>query len=166
MKCERCDKERDGSFGSGRFCSKYCARSYTSVNFANTPDRREAKSIKLKGKQPYAVTAEQRKQQGISHTSNWLENILNSDWDQLSPNHKRIVILVEQNGECSICHISEWQNKAIVLEFHHEDGNHQNLSRKNLEYLCPNCHSQKSNDCFRGKKHKLTNKVFGKSYVV
>lgn len=25
MKCEKCGKEHDGSFGSGRFCSKSCA---------------------------------------------------------------------------------------------------------------------------------------------
>jgi len=27
MKCEKCGKEHDGSFGSGRFCSKSCANS-------------------------------------------------------------------------------------------------------------------------------------------
>ncbi len=29
MKCERCDKEHDGTFGSGRFCSQSCASSRT-----------------------------------------------------------------------------------------------------------------------------------------
>lgn len=33
MKCEKCGKEHDGSYGSGRFCSSKCARSYsTSLN--------------------------------------------------------------------------------------------------------------------------------------
>jgi hypothetical protein len=27
MKCEKCQKEHDGSFGSGRFCSRSCANS-------------------------------------------------------------------------------------------------------------------------------------------
>ena len=27
MECERCDKHHDGSFGSGRFCSRACANS-------------------------------------------------------------------------------------------------------------------------------------------
>jgi predicted nucleic acid-binding Zn ribbon protein len=32
MKCEKCGKEHDGSYGSGRFCSSYCARSYSTAN--------------------------------------------------------------------------------------------------------------------------------------
>ena len=34
MKCENCDKEHDGSYGSGRFCSKNCAKKY-SLNLKN-----------------------------------------------------------------------------------------------------------------------------------
>jgi hypothetical protein len=30
MKCEKCEKEHDGSYGSGRFCSVECARAYSS----------------------------------------------------------------------------------------------------------------------------------------
>lgn len=29
MKCENCNKEHDGSYGSGRFCCESCARSYS-----------------------------------------------------------------------------------------------------------------------------------------
>jgi hypothetical protein len=32
MKCEKCGKEHDGSYGSGRFCSAICARSYSTAN--------------------------------------------------------------------------------------------------------------------------------------
>lgn len=32
MICENCGKEHDGTYGSGRFCSKECARSYSSKN--------------------------------------------------------------------------------------------------------------------------------------
>lgn len=31
MICERCGKEHDGSYGSGRFCSEFCARSSASI---------------------------------------------------------------------------------------------------------------------------------------
>ena len=30
MICEKCGKENDGSYGSGRFCSSFCARSFSS----------------------------------------------------------------------------------------------------------------------------------------
>jgi len=29
MKCEKCNKDHDGSYGSGRFCSSKCARSFS-----------------------------------------------------------------------------------------------------------------------------------------
>lgn len=32
MKCEKCGNEHDGSYGSGRFCSKECARGFSGSN--------------------------------------------------------------------------------------------------------------------------------------
>lgn len=32
MQCEKCGKEHDGSYGSGRFCSAHCARSFSTLN--------------------------------------------------------------------------------------------------------------------------------------
>lgn len=29
--CEKCGKEHDGSYGSGRFCSKECARGFSGL---------------------------------------------------------------------------------------------------------------------------------------
>lgn len=45
MKCENCGKEHDGSYGSGRFCCKECARSY-STKKDNNKELKEAKCIK------------------------------------------------------------------------------------------------------------------------
>ncbi len=40
MKCEKCGKEHDGSFGSGRFCSSFCAHSFsTSKSRKNINDK-------------------------------------------------------------------------------------------------------------------------------
>lgn len=43
MKCEKCDKDHDGKFGSGRFCSKSCSNSRE-----RTTEFREKVSTKLK----------------------------------------------------------------------------------------------------------------------
>ncbi len=40
-KCENCNIEHDGSYGSGRFCSKFCARSWVT----SADDKLELKSI-------------------------------------------------------------------------------------------------------------------------
>lgn len=45
---------------------------------------------------------------------------------------------------CSVCGISNWNEKKIVLELEHIDGNSENNSPENLCLLCPNCHSQTS----------------------
>ena len=50
MICENCGKEHDGSYGSGRFCCKECARSFSTKNESHT--LKEAKCIDC-GKQIY-----------------------------------------------------------------------------------------------------------------
>ena len=45
MICENCGKEHDGSFGSGRFCCKECARAFSTRN-DNNKELKEAKCIK------------------------------------------------------------------------------------------------------------------------
>lgn len=41
--CENCGKEHDGSYGSGRFCSKECARAFSTKN--SKGQLKEAKCI-------------------------------------------------------------------------------------------------------------------------
>lgn len=44
---------------------------------------------------------------------------------------------------CSECGIADvWNNKPIILDVHHIDGNRQNNDIVNLKVLCPNCHRQ------------------------
>ena len=51
--------------------------------------------------------------------------------------------LIETFGyQCSECEISEWNNKQIVLELEHKNGNSNDNSLDNVCLLCPNCHSQ------------------------
>lgn len=47
--CENCGKEHDGSYGSGRFCSKMCARGFSTK--ANREEINKKISISLKNKE-------------------------------------------------------------------------------------------------------------------
>ena len=47
MKCELCNIEHNGVYGSGRFCSQYCARKFSS--FAKRKEINEKVSQKLHG---------------------------------------------------------------------------------------------------------------------
>lgn len=52
--------------------------------------------------------------------------------------------------QCEICGITDWRGMPITMNLHHIDGNRENNNIKNLQVLCPNCHSQTDN--FAGKK--------------
>jgi len=45
MICENCGKEHNGSYGSGRFCCKKCAKSFSTKNEKNKDKLKEAKCI-------------------------------------------------------------------------------------------------------------------------
>ena len=66
-------------------------------------------------------------------------------------------LLVETYGErCNNCQIDQWNSKPIVLEVNHIDGKAFNNTIENLEFLCPNCHSQ--TDTFRNKNKESDRK--------
>lgn len=60
---------------------------------------------------------------------------------------------------CIGCGITEWRGKPITLELHHKDGNPANNVLENVEFLCPNCHSQTDNH--RGKNRGNGRKARG-----
>lgn len=54
--------------------------------------------------------------------------------------------------KCSICSISDWLNKELVLQIDHINGVSYDNRPINLRFLCPNCHTQTNNYGFRGNK--------------
>jgi hypothetical protein len=62
-------------------------------------------------------------------------------------------LLIEEgykDDKCDICKLTEWNDKPILLELHHMDGNRFNNNFNNLQILCCNCHAQTPS--FRKKK--------------
>lgn len=47
--------------------------------------------------------------------------------------------------KCNCCGISNWNGQNLVLEIDHIDEQYWNNTKENLQFLCPNCHSQKTN---------------------
>lgn len=79
----------------------------------------------------------------------WISSWLAEEVDGTYPNHKngphkRVVKWFKDTVLCcETCGMGrEWNGKQLVFEIDHIDGNRQHNHRRNLRYLCPNCHSQ------------------------
>jgi len=80
--------------------------------------------------------------------------MFNPDSTKREPTHRLRRALREFGVEdkCHNCGIITWQDKQIVLEVEHIDGNWRNNLLENLTLLCPNCHSQTSTYGHKSKK--------------
>ena len=65
---------------------------------------------------------------------------------------KRLIDEGVKEAKCEVCGISTWMGSDVSLELHHMDGNRNNHLLKNLQIVCPNCHSQTHS--YRGKNIK------------
>ena len=158
MKCERCENFHNGGYGSGRFCSARCARSFsTSIN---REELNRKVSLTLKGRQGHSKNKGKHwpidSKIAVNEANRRKNDSLN--FDCLSIKEKRKRIFKEQDYKCLVCKITNWNDKKIIFELNHIDGNRENWLRENLEFLCPNCHSQTITDRFVGRKHTTATK--------
>lgn len=177
IECECCKQPHDGSYGSGRFCSKKCSRSFSTL--INRDEINKKKSITLKGRSTnktfkcedcskyfgssFALYGHKSgcskndlKIKRLAAYENRRDKIISLDFHSMKPSFRKERIFLEQEGKCNKCHLDKWLEQLITLELEHKDGNTNNNSRDNLELLCPNCHAMTST--WRGR-----NKNQGKS---
>jgi Zn finger protein HypA/HybF involved in hydrogenase expression len=171
MKCERCNKDHDGSYGSGRFCSSSCARAR--VHSKETKDKISKKCSEIWNDDNYRNRMiEKAKKNGTcgwsekarrKGTEQSVKNRFNKNlsllkegkYELLSEKFRRKIVLEEASYKCESCNNSHWLGKPLWLEIHHIDDDGKNNKRENLMVLCPNCHSAlDSNYRFRGRKHR------------
>ena len=84
-----------------------------------------------------------------------LSEILTGNFPQYQTNKlkKRLISNNILENKCAECHQKDvWNNKLLILELDHIDGNRFNHQLSNLRLLCPNCHSQTTT--FRGKNSR------------
>ena len=162
MKCERCGKDHDGLYGSGRFCSRSCANARVFSEQTNQlksekqkkylADHPEAlEKLRLQSSVPRSKERIQRARQKL------IARYQERPFEKLGVNKKKLVILEEQKGRCALCNIDqEWNNKYLAFELDHIDGNRSNNARENLRLICPNCHSQTDTYKTKNAEKKVT----------
>lgn len=150
--CEKCSLEHNTKYGSGRFCSPICARSFSTSK--NRKLISEKVSKKLKGV-PNKHGNRNTPETIAKCKSTWLNKILTSEYSELSFDSKRRLVLHEQDYVCNKCGINEWFGKKLSLEIDHINGISDDDRRENLEILCPNCHA--ITDTWRGRNKSSVN---------
>lgn len=154
--CEACGKPHDGSFATGRFCSRSCARSFSTRG--RRVKIREMALNAIKDLVPAGL-----ENMSVSEASNLASESLDGlyaarkarrgkpapsscppasvSFTDLGREMKKTILFRDQEGCCRRCGNSEWLGEPITLELEHKDGDNRNDERSNLELLCPNCHS-------------------------
>lgn len=137
MKCKKCDANHDGSFGSGKYCSRACANSRSRTDAV----KRKISAGVLKSK--FWISLD------FKHNSNYNKIEKNKATWKSKRNYKTAHIvslkkwLIEDRGhKCEECKVEQWNGKRLPMEVDHIDGNNKNNNIDNLKILCPNCHSQ------------------------
>lgn len=161
MLCECCNKNHNGTYGSGRFCSESCARSFSSREKRREINKKVSKTLKekvargefppprIKGHYSFSEEALKKiiiknKQARERRLKLWSEGKF--QYKKTSTKKLRDFMLSEQNGRCNICGSEPmWNGRSLTFQINHIDGNNKNNERSNLELICPNCHTQTEN---------------------
>jgi len=157
MKCENCKKEHDGTYGSGRFCSRSCSnkRIITDETKKKISDGVNKDNIikgKIKGNKAYFYVCDKcgvkfeskqyRRKERKKHCDECRRKSphsrKNDDITLLDLSKRTIAKILKRAGiGCSICN---WKESSC--DIHHiiekRKGGKNDIS--NLIILCPNCH--------------------------
>ena len=155
MKCEKCGKKHDGSYGSGRFCSAQCARGFS------TKEKREEINKKvslklggnglLKGKITKCLCCgKDLTRIQINRNIKYCSIICNkkvrekNTWERCEKKGwnkgPARTYLINKNGhKCELCNETKWQGQPIPLVLDHIDGNSDNYKLNNIRMICRNC---------------------------
>lgn len=140
MNCENCDKEHDGSYGTGRFCQTKCARGFSTK--IKRQEINQKVSTKLLGKKfpdrPKLSEIDILKRKEERKFSSYNSKVeLSSILDVSSRTSRKI--LIRMKLPCTAC---GWYIEGVGCDIHHivprSSGGSNDHS--NLAYICPNCH--------------------------
>lgn len=152
--CEKCGIENEGTFGSGRFCSRSCANSRIRTEETKQKISESMKKQFLEKGCPEKneLQKEALKKASRAFIEKCKKELMEADFSTLKYDRLRKRLLAENGHICNKCKLTEWLDQPIALEVEHKDGNNQNNTRENLEMLCPNCHAQ--TETWRGRNKR------------
>ena len=114
--------------------------------------RRLAKTLGIELKFSYKKSYQANKFKKIPFSEILVEN---SCYSNMSTLKQRLVKEGLKEYKCEKCGITSWMGNDISLQIHHINGVHNDNRIENIQFLCPNCHSQTEN--YSGKNSNREN---------
>jgi Zn finger protein HypA/HybF involved in hydrogenase expression len=141
------------------FCSRSCAGKYNNRKYPKKELKGLCLHCKIKIPSKNLFCSNQCKQN--SHFNTQLQKIK----ENLIREPKTIKnVLNTINKNCWNCKLPPiWDNKILIMQLDHIDGNSDNNFLDNLRLLCPNCHTQTETFSTRQKKNTVRNRYLRKS---
>lgn len=68
---------------------------------------------------------------------------------------RRLIKAGLKRDRCEECGIEEWLGRPLSLQVHHRNGEGLDNRLENIQFLCPNCHSQTENWGGRNRKRRV-----------
>lgn len=65
---------------------------------------------------------------------------------------RRVIAAGLKESRCEQCGLTQWRGLPLSIALHHVNGDGSDNRLENLQFLCPNCHSQTEN--FSGRNRK------------
>jgi hypothetical protein len=157
--CKHCNNPHEYDKRKNKFCSSSCATTFNNLLKGKSKTNCISCSKEMVGK--HKKYCDNKCQNNYSLE----EKVKNGE---ASTKTLKRYLLKNYGNKCWTCGITEWNNKSIVMELEHIDGNSENNHLENLSLICPNCHSQtptyKGANKGNGRHYRKVRYQEGKSY--
>lgn len=161
MLCENCGTQNIGSFGSGRFCSKKCAKSFSTKfkrNEINQKVRKKLLGRTLSNLHRKSLVDSWKKRPQKEKKYN-IDKIFVKRSNPVNNQDLKKVLICEgiKDNICEACKIGPlYNNLPLTLQIHHINGDNTDNRICNLQILCPNCHTQTDNHSGKKVKRRIS----------
>ena len=149
--CANCSKKFDKRLcdikkTANDFCSKSCAATFNNTKFPKRHcEPKYCLKCGIKCRKKFCTHKCQMSYQRNCYIKKWQAGKVSG----MVGKRKEVSIIIYQymldkaSNKCTICNWNKIHpiTHKIPLQLHHKDGNFQHTTEKNLEVLCPNCHS-------------------------